>query len=97
MPPITVQDLLDSIDADKATLAADQAKLTADQAAQTVDDTTFLTALSSAGVTAFSVPSADGLSVATYTLVPGATPPYTEVVTPTAASITIPAPAVPAT
>jgi hypothetical protein len=93
----TIQDQLDSIAADGVAVAADQAALTTAQAQQTVDDTSFVTALTTAGITEFGVPSADGSSVAVYTLsAPGTSPPYTEVVIPTAASITLPTPTTPA-
>jgi hypothetical protein len=87
----TIQDLLNSIAGDSAAVSADQAKLSADQAAQTTDDAAFASALAGAGVGAFAVPSADGNSVAVYTVSPGGTPPFTEVVVPTAQSITLPA------
>jgi hypothetical protein len=92
----TVQDLLDSITADQATVTADQAKLTLDQSLQGTDDTAFLAGLAAAGITAFSVLSKDNQSVATYLIVPGATPPYTVTTTPIASSITIPTPPAPA-
>jgi hypothetical protein len=89
----TIQDLLNTIAADGAAVAADQAKLTADQTAQTVDDSAFLAALQAANVTSFGVTSADGSSIAVYTLVPGAVPPYTVATIPSAGSITFPSPA----
>jgi hypothetical protein len=88
----TIQDLLDSIAADGTAVAADQAKLTADQATQTTDNTTFAATLASAGITSFAVPSADGNSVAVYTIAASGTPPFTEVIVPTAQSITLPSP-----
>jgi hypothetical protein len=93
--PMTIQDLLNTIAADTTAVAADQAKLTADQATQTVDDTAFVSALSAAGITSFAVPSADGSSVAIYTIVASSIPPYTVAVIPTAGSITLPDAAVP--
>jgi type 1 fimbria pilin len=91
---MTIQDLLNSIAGDASTVAADQAKLTADQAAQTTDDSAFASAVAGAGITSFAVPSADGNSVAVYTVAPNSTPPFTEVVVPTAQSIVLPAAAV---
>jgi hypothetical protein len=93
---MTVQDLLDQIAADGTAVATDQAKITADQATQTLDDGTFVTALTAAGIPAFSIVSADGTSVATYTVAPSAVPPYTEVTTPTASAIVITSPPPPA-
>ena len=92
----TIQDQLDAIAADGVAVAADQAALTAAQAQQTVDDTTFVAALTAAGINEFGVPSVDGNSIAVYMLAPAGTlPPYTEAIIPTAASITLPTPTAP--
>lgn len=90
---MTLQDVLNSITADAATVTADSAKLALDQATEGHDSQTFLAAIAAAGIPKFSVLSADGSSVATYTIVPNSVPPYTVETTPIAGFITIPEPA----
>jgi hypothetical protein len=86
---MTALDLLNTVLGDQSTVAADQTKLTADQATQATDDATFVSKLQAAGVTSFSVVSADGNSVDTYTVQPNQTPPFSVATTPTAGSINI--------
>lgn len=79
---MTLQDAVTSVNADVSAVASATAQLTTDDAALAAD-------LTAAGVTEFSIPSVDGLTDTIYTVVAGASPPFTVVTIPTAASITL--------